>query len=52
MKFISSSTVTLAILLAGRVHAGTYILNDTFQGESFFSGFSFISEADPVHGRV
>ncbi|KAF8495173.1 endo-beta-glucanase [Russula emetica] len=52
MKFISSSTVALAILLAGRVHAATYQLNDTFQGDSFFSGFSFLTQNDPMHGRV
>jgi hypothetical protein len=52
MKFISSSTVALAILLAGKVDAGTYILNDTFKGDSFFSGFSFVSQPDPLRGRV
>ncbi|KAF8495172.1 hypothetical protein F5888DRAFT_1712686 [Russula emetica] len=52
MKFISSSTVALAVLLSGRVHAATYQPNDTFQGESLFSGFSFITQADPMHGHV
>jgi hypothetical protein len=52
MKFISSSSVALAILLAGRVHAATYILSDNFQGEDFFSEFTFLSQPDPAQGRV
>jgi hypothetical protein len=52
MKFISASTVALGILLAGSAHAATYKAIDTFQGDSFFSGFSFFSQADPTHGRV
>jgi hypothetical protein len=52
MKFILASTVALGILLAGITHAATYEATDTFQGDSFFSGFSFFSQADPTHGRV
>jgi hypothetical protein len=52
MKFISSSTVALAVLLAGKVHAATYKLNDTFEGNQFFSGFAFLTQSDPLKGRV
>lgn len=52
MKFISASTVVLGVLLAGSVNAATYKVTDMFQGASFFSGFSFFSQADPTHGRV
>jgi hypothetical protein len=52
MKFISASTVALGILLAGSVNAATYKVTDTFQGASFFSGFTFFAQADPTHGRV
>lgn len=52
MKLISSSTVALAVLLAGRVHAVPYKLNDTYEGISFFSGFSFLTQDDPLNGRV
>ncbi|KAN0124237.1 glycoside hydrolase [Russula decolorans] len=52
MKFISASTVALGILLAGSANAATYKVTDKFQGASFFSGFSFFSQADPTHGRV
>ncbi|KAH9991442.1 endo-beta-glucanase [Russula vinacea] len=52
MKFISASTVVLSVLLSGSAHAATYKTIDTFQGDSFFSGFSFFSQADPTHGRV
>jgi len=52
MKFISTSTVVLSILLAGSVRAVTYKAVDTFEGASFFSGFDFDSAADPTHGRV
>jgi hypothetical protein len=30
----------------------SYDISDTFQGSSFFSEFSFFSDADPTHGRV
>ena len=54
MKFISASTVAVGMLLAGSANAGTYSLRVTgsFLGDSFFSGFSFFSQADPTHGRV
>ncbi|KAI0260952.1 2 beta-glucan [Gloeopeniophorella convolvens] len=52
MKFISPSAVALSLFLAGGARAATYNVADTFQGSSFFSDFSFISEADPTHGRV
>jgi hypothetical protein len=52
MKFISASTVALGILLAGSANAGTYKVTELYQGASFFSGFSFFSQADPTHGRV
>ena len=52
MKFVSASTVALGILLAVSVNAATYKVTDIFQGASFFSGFSFFSQADPTHGRV
>ncbi|EIM80631.1 endo-beta-glucanase [Stereum hirsutum FP-91666 SS1] len=46
-----TSYVALA-LAAGRVLAATYHNADTFQGNSFFSGFSFQAISDPTHGRV
>jgi hypothetical protein len=52
MKFISSSTVALSILLAGGARAATYNVAETFQGPDFLTGFSFYSAADPTHGRV
>jgi hypothetical protein len=52
MKFISTSTVVLSLLLAGSVRAAAYNVTDTFQGDGFFSGFSFFSADDPLHGRV
>jgi len=52
MKFISTSTVALSMLLAGSVRAAPYNVVDTFEGASFFSGFSFFSAPDPTHGRV
>jgi hypothetical protein len=52
MKFTSTSTVALSILLAGSVRAATYNVADTYERESFFSGFDFYSAPDPTHGRV
>jgi hypothetical protein len=53
MKFVSASTIALSIFLAaGSARAATYNVFDSFQGASFFSGFSFFSQADPTHGRV
>ncbi|KAH9049268.1 endo-beta-glucanase [Lactarius deliciosus] len=52
MRFIPTSVVTLSLLFTGSVRAATYNVVDTFQGSSFFSGFSFFSQADPTHGRV
>jgi hypothetical protein len=52
MKLISASTVVLGILLAGSANGATYKVTDKFQGSSFFSGFSFFSQADPTHGHV
>jgi hypothetical protein len=49
---LSASTVALSILLSRSAHAATYKTIETFQGNSFFSGFSFFSQADPTHGRV
>jgi len=34
------------------VHAALYNLSDTFQGDSFLSGFTFFTQADPMQGRV
>jgi len=52
MKFTSTSTIVLSTFLIGSVRAATYSVVDVFEGESFFSGFSFFSQADPTHGRV
>ena len=52
MKFISTSTVALSILLSGGVRAAMYNVADTYERESFFSGFDFYSAPDPTHGRV
>ena len=52
MKFISASTVALGTLLAGSANAATYNVTDKFQGASFFSAFSFFSQADLTYGRV
>jgi hypothetical protein len=52
MKFISTSTVALSILLAGSVRAATYDVADIYEREYFFSGFDFYSAPDPTHGRV
>jgi hypothetical protein len=42
----------LCTLTSGGVRAATYNVIDTFKGDTFFSGFSFFSKADPTHGRV
>ncbi|KAA1476410.1 2 beta-glucan [Dentipellis sp. KUC8613] len=49
---LSVSSVFLSLLLAGRSLAATYSLSDNFQGNAFFSDFSFQAIADPTHGRV
>lgn len=51
MKTTATSVVIL-LLFARSVRAASYDISDTFQGNSFFSGFSFFSDADPTHGRV
>jgi len=51
MKFTASCVVTL-LLFTGSVRAASYDISDTFQGNSFFTGFHFFSDADPKHGRV
>ncbi|EIM80617.1 2 beta-glucan [Stereum hirsutum FP-91666 SS1] len=39
-------------LAAGHALAATYSNTDTFEGNSFFTGFSFQAIADPTNGRV
>ncbi|KAI0051465.1 glycoside hydrolase family 16 protein [Auriscalpium vulgare] len=46
-------TILFALsLLVRRGLCATYGVHDTFQGSSFFSGFSFQTIADPTNGRV
>ena len=53
MKLITTtSLVALFLLPTGSVRAATYDVTDTFQGNSFFTGFNFFSGADPTNGRV
>jgi hypothetical protein len=52
MKSTSTLTILLSTFLVGSVRTATYSVADIFQGESFFSEFSFFSQADPTHGRV
>jgi len=52
MKSIATSLAALFLLLTGSVRAAMYDVTDTFQGNSFFTGFYFYSGADPTNGRV
>jgi hypothetical protein len=45
-------TIALCTLISGSVRAATYDIVDAFKGDTFFSGFSFFSQADPTGGRV
>ncbi|KAI0059352.1 2 beta-glucanase [Artomyces pyxidatus] len=47
-----SRSLSFSLLLAGCAMGASYSVSDTFQGSSFFSGFTFEAEADPTHGRV
>ncbi|KAI0065071.1 2 beta-glucan [Artomyces pyxidatus] len=47
-----NSCVLVFVLLVGGVLGATYHVSDTFQGSSFFSGFTFQTISDPTHGRV
>ena len=49
MKLIAITSLATLFL---RVRAATYDVTDTFQGNSFFTGFNFFSGADPTNGRV
>lgn len=47
LKLRRSHTSTLS-----QRQSASYSLVDTFQGDSFFDGFGFFTDADPTHGSV
>jgi hypothetical protein len=52
MGIMLTLTIVLCTLISGSVRAATYNIVNIFEGDTFFSGFSFFSQADPTHGRV
>lgn len=48
MRFTSLLTVATALLGT----ASAWTLSDTYQGNTFFDGFTFFTDADPTHGTV
>ncbi|KAL9099127.1 MAG: hypothetical protein Q9163_005328 [Psora crenata] len=44
--------VLLGYALLAKTSAADYVLEDNYAPESFFSGFSFFTGADPTHGYV
>nr|AAQ20798.1 1,3(4)-beta-glucanase [Rhizopus arrhizus] len=50
LKSLLTTFLAANLLLSSSVHAWT--LKQTFQGSSFFDGFTFFTDSDPTHGFV